>query len=283
MSCPTSPSKLALVVAVVGLACPAQAQVGVDPKHENHFKTDEASFEIEEVKVEISGAHAQREFVTMKVKLQNPGNDYIFFHRHEVVFHLEHGDFQPQGGKAKKPVVIEPGGKASKTLKVKGEDGFHVNEFELEIRGLARASTSGETQEAADFQLPASRNDFKAGDLACKLKTLSQETKETKAVFECRNSGKNIAFVDPSLLAVRIENGQEYANDHKKAKRKVLKPGSSTSFTATFHIHPRVVDMQFATMHILWRDTFSSSSLEPLEPETVEFELDSAKTDEEND
>ena len=53
-------------------------------------------------------------------------------------------------------------------------------------------------------------------------------------------------------------------------------------FTVIFEIPANVVDMQFATLQVLWRDTLAESTLTPIALEPWKFELDPAKTAEAN-
>ena len=74
--------------------------------------------------------------------------------------------------------------------------------------------------------------------------------------------------------------GMEFANDDKKPKKTMVKPGDKGSFAAVFHVEYKVTDMQFSTMHVLWRNTFSESKIEALDVEEVELEIDEALTKE---
>ena len=192
--------------------------------------------------------------------------------------------YQPYDGKEKKPVLIDPRKSKSVTLKVKNKDGgMHVDELVLRPKGFAKAASFGETVEAPEFDLPASVNDFQAGPFRCRLLGVSQETKETLAQFECRYTGKSVGWIDAASLGATIPSGQMYANDAKKLKRIMLKPGDTAKFPAAWHIEPRIADMQFTNMKIQWRATFQESALEEVEFEEVEYTLDEALTAEKND
>lgn len=259
---------------------PSLAVAGGD--HENHFK-DVDPIEEGDFRIDFSDQHCQEEFVMVKASIRNDGGDYLIVRKEEATFEVAGKKVQMYDGEKKKPLIIKPRSKKSHTYKVKADGGYHVDEFNLQLGGYYTASAQGEALEAPDFQLPASRNDFKAGPFSCKLTGLKQETKETAATFSCTYNGESIGFIDSTLLGVRIEGGQEFANDDRKAAKQLMEPGSKHSFKAVFHIEYKITDMQFATMHVVWRDTFSESALDEVDMGEVDFELDEAKTAEKND
>jgi hypothetical protein len=263
-------------------AAPAfAADASDDEKHENHYKQVEP-IENEQFRVDIADAHSQAVFCQFKAKIANKSEDYVIVSKSDVVFDMPGGKFQPNDGQDKKPLIVEPRGKGGRTFKVKGDGGFHVDGLSVEFNGFSTVDSDGKTVEAADFQLPASRNDFKAGAFKCKLDSVKQETKQTVAKFTCQYDGTGVGFISPNVLGIRIQSGQEFANVDRKAEKKLLLPGDSASFQGIFEITAKIVDMQFATMHVVWRETFTESKREPVEMPTLTFELDPVLTAEKN-
>jgi hypothetical protein len=274
----------ALVATSLLAASPASA--GDDPR--NYFALPDA-IELDGVRIEFREVWAEEGYVKVKAKITNETADYIFFHKHEATFDGDFGTLQAHDGKKKKPVIIHPKKSKNHTWKIDGESGFLVKDFEMKMGGFYKVGSDGAVVEAGEFTLPASRNDFEAGPFRCKLaKQVYQATKETKAEFECSYNGEAIGWIDSKSLAMRLDQaseksksdseGKEFANDDKKLKKTMLKPGDKGSFAAVFHIEKRVSDMQFSTLQILWRNTFAESKIEPLDVEDVEFELDASLT-----
>jgi len=253
-----------------------------DPKHENHYE-DIAPLELDDIRIAIFKQHSQMEFALFKAKFENETSDFLVIRKEAPVFIFDFGNHQPFDGDRKKPIIIKPEGKASHTYKVTGGADFHVAEFSVEMKGFMRAPLDGKPHQAPDFQLPAAANNFDAGPFACKLLGVKQETKETVAKFECKYKGKEIGFVDSSRLSFAIENGQKFANQDRKAGPRLMFPGDSIKFNAVAKIPAKVVDMQFATLQVVWGESFIESKLVPIEVPTLEFELDAAKTAEAND
>lgn len=245
----------------------------VDPTHENHYK-DIPTIETNELSIDLFDAHSQMGFTLVKAKITNKTSDYIVVKTGEIIFVYEHGSYNPKADM----VIIKPKGRKSKTFKVSGDDKFHVKSLSLELKGFYRLPVDGEIQEAPDFQLPASTNDFTAGKYKCNLLKIKQETQETIAQFKCVYNGDNMGLLDPSKLVVKTEDGREYANVIKKSKVKIMQGGDKDKFNAMFKIPGKIVDMQFATMHIVWKDTFMESKLEPLKVAKIDLTFDPGKT-----
>jgi len=258
---------------------PSLAQAG---DHENHMQEVDP-IEEGDYRIDFSDVHCQEEFALAKAAIANNTSDYLIVRRESAVFDIAGKEVQPNDGKAKKPLIIKPRSTKKHTYKVKADGGYHVDEFSIQLDGFYSAAAVGEPIKAPDFTLPATNNNFDAGPFSCNLKGLKQETKETVAQFSCTYNGEAIGFIDPTQLGVRIESGQEFANVDRKAASKLLEPGDKHTFKAVFTIEYKIVDMQFATMFVVWRDTFSESALEEVDMGEVAFELDEAKTAEKND
>jgi hypothetical protein len=250
------------------------AQRGPDhPKHENHYKI--APAESEDLTIEFVDAESQKEFAKVKLVITNKTNDYILYKSSETIFKFEHGEYHAKANVfTGEDMLIEPKSTQTKVIKVTGDHKFHVAKFNLVLNGFYKISANGKIIEAADFQLPAATNDFIAGPFKCSLEKSKQQTSETSAQFSCTYTGTQIGLLDPSKLSVKTKDGTLYANDKKKDKTIIMLPGNSHKFTAEFHIPGKIVDMQLAVLHIVWKDTFTESKMTPLKMGTALFVLD---------
>lgn len=222
---------------------------------------------------------AQADHFKFALKIENKSDGYLFIEPSESVFHYEFGDKTP----VEKPIYIGVNDSKTRTIKVDGGNQFRQEKVRYELKGIYKIPLEGETVEAEDFQLPASKNSFTAGDFKVSLKKYSASTKEAKAQFECTYMGDDIAIVNPSNLSVRATRKKSdeqviYANDDKKSKPEMLRKGESITFNAVFHIDGRIVDMQFATMYIIWNNTFVISQAEALPVQTIEFTMNEEVT-----
>ena len=57
-----------------------------------------------------------------------------------------------------------------------------------------------------------------------------------------------------------------------------MSKGESETFAATVHIEGKIVDMQFANMEIVWKDTFKDCKVIKLEGATVNMIVDPGLT-----
>ncbi len=248
--------------------------------HENWLKADD--LDTGDILVTAKKAIAQGNKINLSLGFKNQTSDWIFLKKHEMVLNAGGQELKPYDGKEKPSLVIEPDGKATLPLKFGGSD-LHVEKMTLTFSGLYKAAAKGEVKKAADFQLPPSQNNVTAGNFECAVLNHKQETSDTTTKWECEYTGDGIGYVDASQIGVKLQTGAEYSNTFRKNKEARLQKGEKTSFTTSFVIEKRIIDMQFATMTMLWRDTFAESEIVALDAEDMDFELDEATTTEKNE
>jgi hypothetical protein len=253
-----------------------------DPKHENHYQVKPV--ETDDVLVEFSDAHSQQEFTHVKIKVTNKTPDYILYKTDQSTFKYDFGDYHPTVGGLfrSSKMMVSPKDSDTRILKATGSTKFHVESLMLKLDGFHKVSAEGKTQEGPDFKLPAAVNEFKAGAFKCTLEKVKKETKETEVSFKCIYQGNDVGLVNPSRITLKLENGQEYANDNKKNKVDLLLPGEETKLVASFHVPGKVTDMQFANMLLVWKDTFMESKIVPINVGTANFVFDPGMTDGKN-
>jgi hypothetical protein len=248
-----------------------------DPKHEYHYRQI-PTIETPELKIDIVDAHSQAEFNKMKLKITNKTGDYIVFKPSQCVIKNEKGEFKITD----KDIIIGPHESDSKVLTVKGSN-MHVKSLTLILNGFSIISSKGTVQTAPDFKLPASANDFTAGPFQCTLLKSSKETDRTDVQFKCTYTGSNYGILQPSKVVMKTEKGDEYATMKSSAKPVLLSNGKKDNFTATFMIPGKVVDMQFANLLLVWKDTFTESKETSITvPSNFNFELDPGMTEAKN-
>ena len=239
-------------------------------------------FEETDISIEFKNAVAQFDHCKFGIKIVNNTNDYLVFDSQKSIFRYPFGDKHP----TVKPIVIKPNKTKTKTLLVKGGEEFLQKTFEFRLlESMRKIPTKGDVVTAEDFALPAAKNSFTAGDFKVVLKKYTATTKEAKAIFECTYTGNNIGLVNPSNLSVTAKRKKTnemvtYANDDKKGETSIVRKGEKIKFAAVFHIPGKIVDMQFATMNIIWNDTFVETMEWPVEGPTVLFEMDEALSNE---
>ena len=269
-----------LTLALAGLAFSSVAFAGDEAEdHENYLKADE--LDTGDVVIKSKKAIAQEDHIALKLEIQNSTSDWIFLKKHEMVIDADGQELKPYDGKEKPSLIIEPDKKKSLSLKLKGS-GLHVEEATVTFSGLYKANAKGEVLKLGEFQLPPSQNNVDVGSFSCDVTFHDQATKITTTKWECTYNGDGIGYIDASQIGVKIQTGAEFGNTFRKNKEAMLTKGESAKFTSTFEIEKRIIDMQFATMQLQWRKTFSESKIQPLDAEDMEFELDEELTAEKN-
>lgn len=241
--------------------------------HTNYYKEVPVILK-DNYSVKFSDVVAKAVYCKMAIEIENKTSDYMIYKEQETGFIYPHGEFHPK----KKSNILDPNSSKKRTLDVSDDNRFHVDTFTLDFRGLYLIPIKGQTMSAADFTIPTSINEFDAGPFHVKCTKVKQETDETKVQFACTYTGDKIGLVNPAKLSVKIASGQEFANDDKKASIEVLEKGDEIKFNAVFHIPGKIVDMQFATMEIIWNDTFVESTPKAADPELIEFQIDPGLT-----
>ena len=253
-----------------------------DPKHKNFFKSP-AKIETELHSVSFKNIVAKIDYAKMAVEIKNISNDYLMFRTEEPEFVFLFGSYCSK----EDLIYILPNSAESITLKVSGDNKFHVDHFNMELTGLYKLSAKGGVQEGEEFRLPANKNNIEVGSFKVSLIKTSQKTKETYGKFECEYIGDAIGIIDPSRISVRVDGTDlVYANDVKKSKSSFLskggpiflRKGEKTTLKAVFHIPGKIADMQFSLLYIMWGDTFREVQPEKLTAKKVEFVLDEGLT-----
>lgn len=250
-----------------------------DEKKKHYFLTVDP-VEEENYTLIFDNAVNKMDYAKLSVKIENTSSDYLLVKREESTFIIDGEDYNP----TKKWFFVYPEKTKGSTYKVEGGINHLVEDYELKIDGIYLIPSDGAVQDAPNFKLPASQNEIRFGDFVVKLKNLKKKTDNTVATFEVKYNGDDIGMVNASALGVVIpEKGpDEFANEVKGGKVKLLKKGDKCSIKAHFKIPARYSDMQFANMEILWRNTFQTAAPEKLEGASVDLELDKALTEEKN-
>ena len=268
-----------IVFTIIGMPFLAMAQ-----KNENYeriYYLNSAEINTEEATVMAKNIVAEKEYCKLAINIKNNTSDFILFTPAKTKFVYPEMEKQPEG----KEVLIKPNKSKIKTLLVNGGDEFLQEKFTVQLGELYKIPVDGKEEEASEFQLPAARNSFMAGDFKVNLVKYSASTKEAKAIFEVQYVGNKMAIVNPSNLSVTANRKKTnelvtYANDYKKSSLALLRNGDKVKMVAVFHIPGKIVDMQFATMNIQWNNTFVETAPELLPAVSFDVEMDKALTEE---
>lgn len=235
----------------------------------------ETSAETAEATVAAKNGVSVAEYTKFNLKITNKTEDVLLFKPEESKVKLNGKEFVPK----EKWMEIAPSDADSKVIDVKGTE-FMVPAYSYEINGIYKVSTTNNAIETPDFQLPASQNEFKTGNFTCNMVDLSKETDKTTVKFECRYTGDKVGVIHPGRAAVKLPDGTEVANAKSKSHPIVLMKGESKKITLGWNRMEggKATDMQKIKLLIVWRNTFVESEAVKVNPVTLDFKIDEAKS-----
>jgi hypothetical protein len=234
--------------------------------------------ETDDVTITVDNAVSTDGETKFKLKITNKTADFIIYKPEESKFSVNGKEMKAK----EKILIIKPNSSDFRIINLKGDNFNRVKNYGFELDGVYLVGPGTNTASASDFKLPPSNNDFNAGPFKCTLSKLYKESDATDAKFKCAYNGQKIGFVDPSKVAVRMPDGNEYA-----AKKEtnllgnptgpiMLMKGEDDSFSLKWDRMEggKRMDMQKVEMTILWRDAFSEAVPKKLKPEALNMEFD---------
>jgi len=229
-----------------------------------------------EVSITVDNAVSTEGETKFKLKITNKTADYIIYKPEESKFIINGKEAAPK----EKWLILKPNETDFRVINLKGAYNT-VKSYSFVAGGLYKVTPGAEPIAAPDFKLPASQNDFTAGDFACSMTNVSKETDNTQVRFKCTYNGSKIGFIMPMKAAVRMPDGNEYANAKKNSPVLLMK-GENDAFTLGWERMQggKAMDMQKVEMTILWRNTFSEGTLTKLDALTLNLEFDEAMSNE---
>lgn len=266
------------LIAAIGFFSFAMAQKkGNEDVYEKIFYKD-FTIETGGIIVTVVDAFSNDVETKFKLRITNKTNDYILYKPSESKFVIDGKEMKPD----EKWLMIQPDDNASRVINIKGSTYNTIKNYSFVMDGLYKIIMDEKGAAAPDFKLPPAQNDFKAGNFSCNLLKLKKETHEVNAKFTCKYSGDKIGFFNPSKTAVKMPDGNEYANANKKNKTTVLMKGDDDDFTLNWERMQggKAMDMQMVEMFILWRNAFTEGTPEKMKTETLPMEFDEPKSNE---
>jgi hypothetical protein len=260
--------KIVLVAAALTcLVTSVNAQKKEKPWKEIAYK--DIMSEFDDMTVSTNNGVANKEMTKFKLKIVNKTNDVLIFKPEESV--IKAGtEFKPK----EKWLYVYPTESDFRVVNAMGPD--FLTPYSYVMSGMYKVSLSNKGIEAANFQLPASQNEFTAGPFSCSMTSLTKESDKTEVKFECKYTGDKVGVIQPSRSAVKLPDGTEIANEKSKSQPIILMKGKSEKVTFKWNRMDggRAQDMQKIKLEVLFRNTFSESDLEKMKDETINFEID---------
>lgn len=259
----------------------SMASVGAFAQKETNYKKlfyKETKAETNEVIVALEDAVSTEGETKFKIKIINKTNDYLIYKPEESSFMIEGKESKPK----EKWVIIHPNETEHKVVNIKGAGYNKVKNYSFVASGIYKIVINSKGLAAPDFKLPASQNDFSVGNFDCSLNKLTKETDGTAVKFNCNYKGDNVGFVFPAKVAVKMPDGNEYANAKSKEKAIIMMKGESDHFTLIWNRMEggKEMDMQKVDMYIKWHDAFTEGTSEKIKALSLQLDFDETKSNE---
>jgi len=257
-------------IIVAASVCFALSSVQAQKKYEKIMYKD-VTTEGDGITVTAKDAVSNFEMTKFKLKIANKSEDIIIFKPQESKLKANAKEFTPK----EKVMEMPPGDADGKVINFTGPD-FLVNSYAYEMSGIYKVSTTSNSIQTVDFQLPPSQNEFKTGNFTCTMVDLSKETDKTAVKFDCRYTGDKVGVIHPGRAAVKLPDGTEVANAKSSGNPIILEKGESKKFTLHWNRMEggKATDMQKIKMMIIWRNTFIESEMVKLKPVLLDFQID---------
>jgi transcriptional antiterminator Rof (Rho-off) len=238
--------------------------------------------ETKDVTITIDNAVSTPAETKFKLKITNKTNDYLIYKPLESKFIIAGKEIKPK----EKMLIIKPNESDFVTINLKGTGYNVVKNYSFVFDGLYSVSANGKTISVSDFKLPASQNEFKAGDFNCTMTNITKESDKTEVKFKCSYNGDKIGIIHNTRAGVKMPDGKEYANAKKpgllesKSKEVLVMKGDEESVNLKWDRMEggKAMDMQKVPMDIIWNATFTEAPAVKINAETIELEFDEVTT-----
>ncbi len=236
----------------------------------------DSKVETTELTITIDNAVSTEGETKLKLKITNKTNDYIIYKPEESTFIINGKEMKPK----EKTLIIAPNESDFRIVNMKNPKSNTIKSYSFVLDGLYKVVPESKSLAVADFRLPVSQNEFKAGNFNCSMLKLYKETDATDVKFKCAYNGEKIGFVSPAKIAVKMPDGNEYAavkvGLFANLKPLMLMKGEDDNFSLHWERMEggKTMDMQKVEMMIKWNDAFIEASPEKMKSEKIEMLFD---------
>jgi len=271
--------KKLLALALIAIVSAPAAFAQKKKKYDKIFYS-EVNQDIGPVSVSITNAVATDAYIKFKFLVKNNSADFILLKTDDIIFKANGKEIK----NTEKDLLIGPNDDDYRVIDLKGGD-LQVESFTLEVKGLSKVPAKSKSEDAENFKLPVSKNEFDAGPFHVLQVKNEKKTDLVAVKFTASYNGSKIGIVSPGQASLLTPKGTEFANMGTKGQRKpfLLKKGQEDNFTLYWRDIPTTNgDMQFANLEVIWNDTFVEANPENLAPATMNVAMDAGLTDAKN-
>lgn len=225
-------------------------------QYEKVFYKD-TTFETDNYKVEIDNVVALPKEVKFRMSITNKTNDWVLYNSEESRIELDGKNLDTKD----KYILIAPHDSKKKVMRAVGANLNNARAFNFVCDGFYKVRLK-DAAAAPEFRLPASNNEFTAGNFTVTLVNSMKETGRTDVKFKVTFNGEGLGFISPAKVSVKMPDGNLYATTRSKADVISLKKGESETFQASWDRMEggSKMDMQLVEMLIHFDGVFQEST-----------------------
>lgn len=259
---------------MAGLAGSMALSGTVYGQYEKVFYND-TTFETAYCKIEIDNVVALPKEVKFRMNIINKTNDWIMYSSDESKIEIGGNKLDTKD----KFILIPPHDSKKKVMRGVGAKLNDARSFNFVCGGFYKVALNN-AEASPIFRLPASTNEFVAGNFKVTLANSLKETGRTDVKFKVTYNGEGLGFISPAKVSVEMPDGNLYATTRSKADVIVLKKGETESFQASWDrmAGGSKMDMQLVEMLIHFEGVFQESTQTKIETVTVPMRWNDALT-----
>ncbi|MGV3610590.1 MAG: hypothetical protein ACO1N0_06565 [Fluviicola sp.] len=235
----------------------------------------DTTFETADYKVEIDNVVALAGEVKFRMNIVNKTNDWMLYNSDESKIELGGNSLDTKD----KYILIAPNDSKRKVMRAVGSKLNDARAFNFVLDGFYKVALKPAVATPI-FRLPASNNEFVAGNFKITLANSVKETARTDVKFKVTYTGEGLAFISPSKVSVEMPDGNLYATSRSKADVFAMKKGDTESFQASWERMEggSKMDMQLVEMLIHFNGVFQESNQTKFNKVVVPFGWNEAMT-----
>ncbi|MNU93998.1 hypothetical protein D3C71_839500 [compost metagenome] len=236
---------------------------------------NDTTFETDNYKVEIDNIVALPKEVKFRMTITNKTNDWVLYNSEESKIEV--------GGKSldakDKYILIAPHDSKKKVMRAVGANLNDARSFNFVCEGFYKV-TLKDAVVTPEFRLPASNNEFIAGNFKITLANTLKETGRTDVKFKVTYNGEGLAFISPAKISVKMPDGNLYATSRSKADIITLKKGETESMSASWERMEggAKMDMQLVEMLIHFEGVLQESTQVKIDKVVIPLRWNDAMT-----
>ena len=235
--------------------------------------------ETDDFKATLTDIVATPAELKFKLVIENQSNNYLLFKPSECSVKTVVGAMSP----SEKQLIVDPNSKGFRVLNFKAASLNELRDFVFQLKGVYAMNPDGDNAKMSTVKLNAV-NEIKENGIKLTVANLKKESVETQVKFKVSYDGSKALLVSPSMITVKMPDGNSYANALRKEKPSILFKGDTDNLNCKWERMPggSANDMQMVEMIVNFDQVFKEMSPVAIEAKEVAVAWNESLTIEKN-